>query len=157
MCVLPCFCSLCCLFVWLSVCVLHHCIVCIYINLAFVRMPGVCIYVHALKNWIKKSLKNKLKPHLLKKIHFSYKFFTCTCSLLLTHLYCYRREKWGWGGGDDHTSSYGFNHHLHQIKTKFHFIYRNFIEKIQLLRLCHLLFRASYRSSFHQHSRGKNK
>ena len=49
-CFLPYFCSLCCLFVWLSVCVLHHCIVCIYINLAFVCMPGVCIYVHALKN-----------------------------------------------------------------------------------------------------------
>ena len=61
----------------------------------------------------------------------------------------------GVGGGDDHTSSCGFNHHLHQIKTKFHFIYRNFIEKIQLLQLCRLLLRASYRSSFHQHSGGK--
>ena len=24
----------------------------------------------------------------------------------------------GVGGGDDHTSSNGFNHHLHQIKTR---------------------------------------
>ena len=39
-----------CLFGCVCVCVLHHCIVCIYINLAFVCMPGVCIYVHTLKN-----------------------------------------------------------------------------------------------------------
>ena len=52
-CFLPYFCSLCCLFVWLSVCVLHHCIVCIYINLAFVCMPGVYMSTH-LKTELKK-------------------------------------------------------------------------------------------------------
>ena len=61
------------------------------------------------------------------------------------------------GGGDDHTLSYGFNHHLHQIKTKFHFIYQNFVKKIHLLRLCRLLLRASYCSSFHQHSGEKRR
>ena len=63
----------------------------------------------------------------------------------------------GVGGGDDHTSSNGFNHHLHQIKTRFHFISRNFIEKIQPVRLCCLLLRASYCSSFHRHSGEKRK
>ena len=76
------FCSVC--FVWSAVfcCFWYTIEKSAYINFTFVCMPGVCIYVHLLKNGIKKKKKKKVKT--------MYVFFhhSENVSIAVTRIFC---------------------------------------------------------------------